>query len=96
MAEKQAVHELDESSTDPGSASVDDSSTRKILESLADLKEKERQMKVERDEIDQKLRESNQEIDEMKRDVEILKNLEPSQYRQVEERMEEDEHARQL
>ena len=93
MVATQDVREAGENPASLGPAAVDDNSTLEILKRLADLKEKEKQMKFERDEMNQKLASSKQEMYEMKRDVEILSRLEPSQYQQLEREMQEHDSA---
>lgn len=57
---------------------------------LADLKDKKEQMEAAKRDLDEKLDRSRNEIDEMKRDVALLNNLDSSQYQQVEQELKSD------
>ena len=87
MAKPKAAYEAREVAGGPSQASTQIRETDEMLKRLADLKEKKAQMEAERCDLDRKLEDSRQEIDEMKRDVEVLNNLDPPQYQQLEEEM---------
>lgn len=92
MMEKGVPSKVTETSADQGQQAVDShdhDSTLAISKRLAEFKEKEKQLAVERDAIDQKIKDSQHEFDEMKRDVEVLNKLNPSQYQQLEQEMQE-------
>ena len=90
--EKEIPSKVIETSADQGQQAVDSHDhdfTLAISKRLAEFKEKEKQLAVERDAIDQKIKDSQHEFDEMKRDVEVLNQLNPSQYQQLEQEMQE-------
>ena len=93
MATVDATCEACEDAENPSQASAQTSETNEMLKRLVDLKEKRARMEAERCDLDRKLNESRQEMDEMKRDVEVLNNLDPSQYRHLEQEMRGDHLA---
>ena len=87
--EKEASGEGGETAARLGQVAMDEDLTVDMSKRLAELREKEKRLQCARDEMNQKLLDSRQEIDGMKRDVEVLNTLEPSQYRQLERDMQE-------
>lgn len=93
MAKEEAAGDVDGTLAGVGPVAIEDDSTQEILKRLAELKEKEKNLKFEKDEMDHSLRDARQQLDGMKQDVEILNKLEPSQYQQLEREMQENAPA---
>ena len=93
MSKLEPDYEIREDAMNPGQATVQRGEADEILKRLADLKEKQVQIEAEKHDLDNQLKDSRQMIDEMKRDVEVLNNLDPSQYEHIAQEMRADSSA---
>ena len=71
----------------PTSPLTPTSENDEILQKLADLRKRKAQLEVESCNVDGQLEQSRQEIDTMMRDVDVLNNLDASQYEHLKQEM---------